>query len=189
MVTFASVMIGSEFFHTMDDLATIGVWVHHGGGLLAACREGFCFKAVCYVWSWIDGRSETSQLPLEGWQVHFDLISKDSRSSNRKGPPWVEHLNTWEALGIWNIPELIGSLTSGGNQGDLSERSARPKSPRDLRASNTARSGSGWVTGTQYLEVKMKDEQEQSRMDQGTNPRLKGNAKQKEVQEWTLDLY
>jgi hypothetical protein len=39
------------------------------------------------------------------------------------------------------------------------------------------------------LEVKMKDEQEQSRMDQGTNPRLKGNAKQKEVQEWTLDLY
>jgi hypothetical protein len=100
MAAFASVTTGSEVLRTMDDLVMIGVRDCHGGRLLAACREGFCLRAVCYVWASIDGRSGTSQLPQKGWWICFDLISEDSRSSNWEGPPWNGHLNTWEVLGI-----------------------------------------------------------------------------------------
>jgi hypothetical protein len=34
----------------------------------------------------------------------------------------------------------------------------------------------------------MKKEKDQSRMDQGPKPGMERNTKQKEVQEWTLDL-
>jgi hypothetical protein len=93
MVVSASAMTGGEFLRTMDDLATAGVLDRHRGGCLATCKEGFRFRADCYIWSWLIGRSGTSQIPPEGWRVRFDLVP-DERSLNRKGPPWAGLLYT-----------------------------------------------------------------------------------------------
>jgi hypothetical protein len=129
MAMSTSAMTGGEFLHTMDDLATTGVLGCQGGGRLAACKEGSRFRSDCCIWSWLVGRSGTSQIPLEGWRVHFDLVSDKRRSLNQKGQPWVGLLYTWRTLGSWSTPELLGFFGGGVIKGnsvrDLPTRSRR----------------------------------------------------------------
>jgi hypothetical protein len=54
---------------------------------------------------------------------------------------------------FWSIPELLGVFGGGGDKGELGERSAHPKPPRNLRLSGTAKFGSSLVTRNQYLKV------------------------------------
>jgi hypothetical protein len=100
----------------------------------------------------------------------------------RIGFRWFQHQYNPGPLRIWSTPELFRSLSGGGEQGDLGERSAHPKPPRDLKTSETTRTDSRRRHYAHSLSLMMKD-----------NPmtflRGEGSARKEEKEGWILDVY